>query len=76
MNVFSTQLEREIAPLLRGLTFDGKKGLIVRRSDGKAVDLNLGSVRAGDSIAEAVGRWSAQLDVTQKSDQNTVCCVF
>ena len=62
MNVFSTQLEREIAPLLRGLTFDGKKGLIVRRSDGKAVDLNLGSVRAGDSIAEAVGRWSAQLD--------------
>ena len=62
MNVFTSQLAYEIAPLLRGLTFDGKKGLIVHRTEGKAVDLHLASVAEGDSIDEAVDTWKRQLD--------------
>ncbi|MCK9547732.1 MAG: SDR family NAD(P)-dependent oxidoreductase [Sphaerochaeta sp.] len=62
MSVFSAQLAYEIAPLLRGLTFDGKRGLIVHRTEARTADLNLGVVREGDSIEEMVTRWTSRLE--------------
>ncbi len=62
MSTFTDNLAFEIAPLLRGLTFDGKKGLIVHRCEAKSVALNLGSVGEGDSIEETVKVWRQKLD--------------
>lgn len=68
MSTFTENLRFEIAPLLRGLTFDGKQGLIVRQSSGKAVDLELTGVTAGDSITEKVAQWRASFaEYTQKN---------
>ncbi len=67
MNHFTENLAFEIAPLLRGVAFDGKKGLIVHRVEGKAVDLTLESVKAGDLIKEKVASWQkAFTDYTKK----------
>lgn len=62
MSVFGPELAQEIAPLLRGLTFDGKKGLIIHQTEGKSVALNLGPVAEGDSIEETVKVWKEKLD--------------
>lgn len=61
MSVFGVELAKEIAPLLRGLAFDGKKGLIVHQTEGRPVALNLGTVAAGDAIEETVKGWKKKL---------------
>lgn len=66
MSVFTRDIAKEIPLLLRGLTFDGQKGLIVHRTEGKQVSLNLGSVKEGDSIDEKVVEWKAALDAHTK----------
>ena len=54
---FTLRLEQELPPVLRGLTFDGQKGLFVHRTEGKKVDLTLPVARVGDSIEEKIGQW-------------------
>jgi sorbitol-6-phosphate 2-dehydrogenase len=62
MSTFTDNLLQEIPPLVRGLTFDGKKGLIIHTVKNKSVDLNLGSVKAGDDIVQTITRWKDALD--------------
>lgn len=58
---FTLRLEQELPPVLRGLTFDGQKGLVIHRTEGKKVDLTLPTARVGDSIEEKAGEWKALL---------------
>ncbi|NLK05852.1 MAG: SDR family NAD(P)-dependent oxidoreductase [Spirochaetales bacterium] len=58
---FTLRLEQELPPVLRGLTFDGQKGLFVHRTEGKKVDLTLPVARVGDSIEEKIGQWKTLL---------------
>ncbi|NCC89529.1 MAG: SDR family NAD(P)-dependent oxidoreductase [Spirochaetia bacterium] len=59
---FTLRLEQELPPVLRGLTFDGQKGLFIHRTEGKKVDLTLPAARVGDSVKEKAGAWKALLD--------------
>ena len=59
---FTLRLEQELQPVLRGLTFDGQKGLFIHRTEGKKVDLTLPAARVGDSVEEKAGQWKALLD--------------
>nr|WP_321297592.1 SDR family NAD(P)-dependent oxidoreductase [uncultured Sphaerochaeta sp.] len=59
---FTLRLEQELPPVLRGLTFDGQKGLFIHRTEGKKVDLTLPAARVGDSVEEKAGAWKALLD--------------
>ncbi|MBZ4673242.1 MAG: Sorbitol-6-phosphate 2-dehydrogenase, partial [Spirochaeta sp.] len=53
MTTFTKQISFEIPPVLRGLTFDGQKGLFIHRVTGKKVDLSLPSPEEFASIEEA-----------------------
>lgn len=57
MVCFSTRVEFEIPAVLRGLTFDGVKGLLVHRTTGKKVSLQLPEVKEGDGVAETSKVW-------------------
>ncbi len=58
---FTSNLVNEIAPLLRGLTFDGMKGLFVQQTTARQSSLVLPAVKEGDSIEEAVQLWKRLL---------------
>nr|WP_319472667.1 SDR family NAD(P)-dependent oxidoreductase [uncultured Sphaerochaeta sp.] len=62
MNTFTEQINFEIPPVLRGLTFDGQKGLFIHRVTGKKVDLSLPSPQEFASIEEASEAWKKLLD--------------
>ncbi|MGE4584478.1 MAG: SDR family NAD(P)-dependent oxidoreductase [Sphaerochaeta sp.] len=62
MTTFTDRLMFEIPAILRGLTFDGQKGLFVHKVEGRKVDLNLSGVQCGDSIEQAAGKWKQILD--------------
>ena len=57
---FTERLAYEIPPLVRGLTFDGQKGLFVHAVTGKKVDLMLNPV--SESMEETVVQWKRLLD--------------
>ncbi|NCC66391.1 MAG: SDR family NAD(P)-dependent oxidoreductase, partial [Spirochaetia bacterium] len=57
---FTDRLAYEIPPLVRGLTFDGQKGLFVHAVTGKKVDLMLNPV--SESMEETVVQWKRLLD--------------
>lgn len=57
---FTDRIAFEIPPLLRGLTFDGQKGLFVHAVTDRKVDLMLSS--CSDSIEETVQGWKRLLD--------------
>ncbi len=62
MNTFTDKLVFEIPPVLRGLTFDGQKGLFVHRTQGKKVSLQFPPVQQGDAIGEHAKTWQHLLD--------------
>ncbi len=63
MTTFTEQINFEIPPpVLRGLTFDGQKGLFIHHVTGKKADLSLPSPLEFGSIEEASVAWKKLLD--------------
>ncbi|MGH0051885.1 MAG: SDR family NAD(P)-dependent oxidoreductase, partial [Sphaerochaetaceae bacterium] len=62
MTQFTEHIQFEIPPVLRGLTFDGQKGLFVHRVTGKKIDLSLESPQAYSSVEETSLAWKKLLD--------------
>ncbi len=61
MTTFTSNVANEIAPLLRGLTFDGQKGLFVHQTTGRQPLLLLPSVKEGSSVEETASLWKRLL---------------
>ncbi len=61
MTTFTSNPTNEIAPLLRGLTFDGQKGLFVHQTTGRQPLLLLPSVKEGSSVEETASLWKRLL---------------
>lgn len=61
MTTFTSNVPYEIAPLLRGLTFDGQKGLFVHEVSHKIPSLILPAVAEGSSVEETASLWGRLL---------------
>jgi sorbitol-6-phosphate 2-dehydrogenase len=61
MVCFSETIAYEIPAVIRGLTFDGEKGLFVHVQTDKAADLVLSSAKIGDDISALAKTWKGQL---------------
>ena len=57
---FTDRIAYEIPPVLRGLTFDGQKGLFVHQVTGKRVDLMLSGV--AETVEDTIQDWKRLLD--------------
>jgi len=62
MVCFTDKIAQEIPPVLRGLSFDGVKGLFVHSVDGKQPELVLRGVNIGDDIEEVAKTWQEQFN--------------
>lgn len=60
MNRFTDTRDEELAPIIRGLTFDGEKGLFVHTTKGKDPSLTLSAVADGDEVLATTTRWKAE----------------
>lgn len=58
---FTENILEELSPVIRGLTFDGVKGLFVHTMQGKKADLTLSSVEEGADVEATTTRWMAEL---------------
>ena len=58
---FTEKILQELPPVVRGLTFDGVKGLFVHTTKGKKADLTFSSVEEGDEVLAVTTRWKAEL---------------
>jgi len=58
---FTEKILEELSPVIRGLTFDGVKGLFTHTTKGKKADLTLSSVKEGDEVLLTTERWMAEL---------------
>ncbi len=67
MTTFTSNPANEIAPLLRGLTFDGQKGLFVHQTTGRQPSLLLPSLKEGSSVEETAFFGSACFQPIQKN---------
>jgi len=61
MTTFTSNVTHEIAPLLRGLTFDGQKGLFVHEVSHKIPSIILPPVAEGSSVEETANLWGRLL---------------
>ncbi len=57
---FTEKILEELPPVIRGLTFDGVKGLFVHTTEGKSADLTLSPVEEGDEVLRITTRWMAE----------------
>lgn len=62
MSTFTSNFINELAPLLRGLTFDGQKGLFIQQVSLKQPSLTLPSLSEGSSIEETALLYKRLLD--------------
>ena len=69
MTTFTSNLANEIAPLVRGLTFDGQKGLFVHQTTGRQPSLLLPGVKEGSSVEETASRWKRLLSAYTEERQ-------
>ncbi|HAF86020.1 MAG TPA: sorbitol-6-phosphate 2-dehydrogenase [Sphaerochaeta sp.] len=58
---FSEKILQELPPVVRGLTFDGVKGLFIHATEGKKADLTLSPVEEGDEVLDVTARWKSEL---------------
>jgi sorbitol-6-phosphate 2-dehydrogenase len=58
---FSERILQELPPVVRGLTFDGVKGLFIHATEGKKADLTLSPVEEGDEVLDVTARWKSEL---------------
>lgn len=58
---FTEKLSQEVASVIRGLTFDGVKGLFIHTGEGKQADLVLSSVDVGEEVHKVSLRWKDEL---------------
>lgn len=61
MVCFTEKILQELPAVIRGLTFDGEKGLFVHTTEGKQAFLTLSSVEEGDDVHATSKRWKAEL---------------
>ena len=62
MVCFTDKIVQEISPVLRGLSFDGVKGLFVHTVENKQPELVLRGVSIGDDIEEVAKTWQEQFN--------------
>ncbi len=60
---FTEKILEELPPVIRGLTFDGVKGLFIHTTEGKKADLILSAVEEGDEVLRITTRWMAELSL-------------
>ena len=60
---FTEKIAQELPPVIRGLTFDGVKGLFIHPTQGKKADLTLSPVKEGDEVLRITTRWMAELKI-------------
>ncbi|MGB4407274.1 MAG: SDR family NAD(P)-dependent oxidoreductase [Sphaerochaeta sp.] len=58
---FTEKILQELPPVVRGLTFDGVKGLFIHATEGKKADLTLSPVEEGDEVLDVTARWKSEL---------------
>ncbi|MBI9095151.1 MAG: SDR family oxidoreductase [Sphaerochaeta sp.] len=58
---FTEKILEELPPVVRGLTFDGVKGLFIHATEGKEADLTLSPVGEGDEVCDVTSRWMSEL---------------
>lgn len=60
MVCFSEKIELELPSVIRGLTFDGVKGLFIHTMQGKKPALTLSAVKQGDEVLHTTKRWMTE----------------